>query len=213
MAGTADLFALIRADWRRLVAWLLGGWSIFALVLLMALGYLGCQGCPPGTVSRFLSMKVLLFCLVYAMGPWVFSVHDVHHGTELLARMPLSRRDINRFMLLRGILLGLACLPMWVLVFRVLPLFGMAIHPWMAVSAGLGVLAYQLFGMMANLFVRVAVFALFPLLIFPPYGPGLLAGPLNFANSPVSAVLLAVLITVALPRVLNRPLPAAGRRR
>ena len=150
MAGTTDILVLILADWRRLAAWLLGGWSIFALVLLMAVGYLGCHGCPPGTVSRFLSMKAHLFCLVYAMGPWAFSVHAVHRGTGLLAQLPLSRRDINRFMLFRGILLGVACLPMWLLVFRVLARFGMTAHPMLAVVVGLGLLAYQLFGMLTK---------------------------------------------------------------
>ena len=37
MARTTDLLALIRADWRRLIKWLLGGWAVFALVLLLAL--------------------------------------------------------------------------------------------------------------------------------------------------------------------------------
>ena len=54
MARTVDLLALIGADWRRLVGWLLGGWAVFAIVLMLALGYLGCRGCPPGTVDRFI---------------------------------------------------------------------------------------------------------------------------------------------------------------
>ena len=54
MAGTTDLLALVRADWRRLLGWLLGGWAVFALVLMLALAYLGCRGCPAGTVDRFL---------------------------------------------------------------------------------------------------------------------------------------------------------------
>ena len=111
MARTTDLLALILADWRRLGAWLLGGWAVFAVVLLLALADLGCRGCPPGTVERFTALKVLLFCLVYAMAPWVFSVHAVQHGTGMLRALPLARRDLNRFMILRGVILGLACLP------------------------------------------------------------------------------------------------------
>jgi len=209
---TTDLLALIRADWRRLVAWLVGGWSLFALVLLLALAYLGCRGCPPGTVAPFTAMKVSLFCLVYAMAPWVFSVHSVHHGTGLLAGLPLAHRDINRFMLLRGLVLGLACLPMWVIVLRELPRFGMAVPPWLVVFTALGLLAYQLFGMVTGRFVRIAVAAVFPFLVFPPGAYRLLAAPLRIASTPWAAAILAVAIFAALPRVLARPLPQGERR-
>ena len=83
----------ILADWRRLAGWLAGGWAIFALVLLLALVDLGCRGCPAGTVDRFTAMKVLLFCLVYAMAPWVFSVHVLHRGIEALA--PLLEQTLG----------------------------------------------------------------------------------------------------------------------
>ena len=69
-----------------LAGWLAGGCSIFALVLRLAVVELGCRGCPAGNVERFTAMKVLLFCLVYAMAPWVFSVHVLHRGTEALAQ-------------------------------------------------------------------------------------------------------------------------------
>jgi hypothetical protein len=212
MARTTDLLALIWADRRRLAAWLAGGWTVFALVMLLALTDLGCRGCPPGTVARFTTIKVLLFCLVYSMSPWAFSVHVVHLGTDILAGLPLSCRDINRFLLLRGLVLGLACLPVWGLILWVLPRFGFAIHPWLLGSVGLGLLAYQLFGMVTGTFVRVAVAAIFPFLVFPPHTHQLLRRPLEFAATPWAVVLMAVLIMLALPRVMSRPLPRAGRR-
>jgi hypothetical protein len=212
VARTTDLMALVAADWRRLALWLLGGWSVFGLVLLLAMVDLGCRGCPPGTVSLFTTQKVVLFCLVYALSPWVFSVHAVHHGIGMLTGLPLSQRDINRFILVRGLVLGLLCLPAWAFVLWLLPGFGFTIPPWLAVSSLLGVLAYQLLGMVTGQVVRVAVAAVFPLLIFPPHSPRVLAGPLNFAATPWAAVLLAVLIALAVPRVLAHPLPRAERR-
>ena len=140
MARTIDLLALIRADWRRLGAWLLGGWTIFVLVMSLALVDLGCRGCPPGTVAPFTAMKVLLFCLVYAMAPWVFSVQSGQHGIGMLAGLPLARRDINRFVLLRGFVLGIVCLPAWGFLLWVLPRFGMAIHPWLVATTVTAVL-------------------------------------------------------------------------
>ena len=213
MTRTIDLLALIRADWRRLAGWLLGGWSLFALVLLLALVDLGCRGCPAGAVARFTAMKVMLFCLVYAMSPWVISVYAVHHGTELLAGLPLTHRDINRFILLRGLVLGLACLPLWGLVLWLLPRFGMLIEPWLVVFAALGILAYQLFGMVTGQLVRVTVAAVFPLVIFPPHTYRLLAGPLRLAGTPWAAAVLALAIVLVLPWVLARPLPHTARRR
>jgi hypothetical protein len=65
--------------------------------------------------------------------------------------------------------------------------------------------------MVAGQFARVAVAAVFPLLIFPPHTHRLLSGPLNFAASPWAACLLAVMIATALPRVLARPLPSGER--
>jgi len=212
MARTIDLLALIRADWRRLGAWLLGGWTIFVLVMSLALVDLGCRGCPPGTVAPFTAMKVLLFCLVYAMAPWVFSVQSGQHGIGMLAGLPLARRDINRFVLLRGFVLGIVCLPAWGFLLWVLPRFGMAIHPWLVATTALAMVAYQVFGMVTKQFVRLAVVAVFPLVIFPPHTHRWLAGPLAFANTPWAAVLLGVAIAVALPRVLARPLPFDGRR-
>ena len=38
MAGIIDLLAVIRADWRRLLGWLLGGWALFTLVFLLCFG-------------------------------------------------------------------------------------------------------------------------------------------------------------------------------
>ena len=213
MTRTIDLIALVRADWRRLAAWLLGGWLVFTVVLLLALVDLGCLDCPDRSVDRFTGLKVLLFCLVYAMAPWVFSVQALHHGTDVLRHMPLSHRDINRFMLLRGLMLGLACLPMWGLVLWVLPRFGFPVHPWLVVFAGLTVLAYQLIGMVAGKFVAVAVAAVFPILIFPPHNHRLLSGPLEFATTPWAAAILVLVIVTALPRVLSRPLPHSWRRR
>lgn len=212
MAGTTDLLALVRADWRRLVSWLLGGWAVFALVLLLALVDLGCRGCPPGTVAAFTATKVALFCLVYGMAPWVFSVHSLHHGVPQLIGLPLSRRDVNRFVLLRGIVLGLACLPVWALLLWILPRYGFGVEPWLVVTAALSVFAYQLLGMCTGTFVRVTVAAVFPLIIFPPHSHRLLAGPLAFACTPWAAAILIVGIAVALPHVLNRPLPRAARR-
>lgn len=212
MARTNDLLALIRADWRRLLGWLLGGWAIFTLVFLLALVDLGCRGCPPGTLPRFTAQKVLLFCLFYGMSPWVFSVHSVHLGTDILAGLPVTRREINGFMVLRGLVLGLCCLPVWGLVFWLLPRYGMQVHPWLAVFAGLSILAYQLFGMVTRTFTRVAVVAVFPLLIFPPHTHRLLAWPLNLASTPWPSLVLAAAILISLPVVLARPLPQAGRR-
>jgi hypothetical protein len=204
MARTTDLLALIRADWRRLIKWLLGGWAVFALVLLLALVDLGCRGCPPGTVAAFTGIKVQLFSLVYAMAPWVFSVHVVHHGTEVLLGLPLSHRDINRFEFLRGIVLGVLCLPMWGLVLWILPRYGFMVHPWLVVFTALGLLAYQLFGMVVGLFWRVAVTAVFPFLVFPPHTHRLLGGPLEFATTPWAPTFLALALLGFMPWVLAK---------
>jgi hypothetical protein len=66
--------------------------------------------------------------------------------------------------------------------------------------------------MLTNQVVRVAVTAVFPIVIFPPHTHRLLAGPLEFAGTPWAAAIMAVLIALALPRVLDRPLPRDGGR-
>jgi hypothetical protein len=82
----------------------------------------------------------------------------------------------------------------------------------LAVCTGLGVLAYQLFGMVTGRLLRIAVAAAFPLLIFPPHAHRLLATPLHFASTPWAAAVMAAAIVLAVPRVLARPLPSPGRR-
>lgn len=206
-----DLLALVAADRRRLVAWLAGGWTVFAVVLSLALVDLGCHGCPPGVVDPFTAQKVLMFCLVYAMAPWLLSVHVLDQSTELLAALPLTTREINHFVVLRGGLLGLACLPLWGLVLWLLPRFGFLVHPWLVSFVALGVLAYQLFGLITGVFWRVAVAAVFPLIIFPPHTYRLLAGPLHTATTPWPSLALLLMILAAWPWVMRRARPRKGR--
>ncbi|MEN8007338.1 MAG: hypothetical protein ABFS42_10010 [Candidatus Krumholzibacteriota bacterium] len=207
MSRTRDLLRLAAADRRRIGLYLLGGWAMFALIFIIAMNDLGCASCPEETVDRFLGMKVLHFCLLYAMAPWVIFILGVHQNTGVMVNLPLSRRQINQSLLLSGGILFLCCLPAWAFLVWQLPINGIPIHPWMFVFSAFGLLLYQLYGMLVNVFWRAAVPGIFPFLIFPPHSHETFKEVFETMTTPWPSVILLVLVLLAIPRVLARPLP------
>lgn len=211
MAGTTTLLRFATADWRRVAIYFVAGWALFALVLVIALNDLGCKECELGSVEYFVGLKMLFYLLLYAMDPWVIFSLNVSLNTGLRFTLPLSRAQINRSMLLHGLVVFLCSLPAWGLLAWLLPHYGIALQPWMFVFAALGLLLYQMLCMRVNVFWRAIVPGMYPLLFLPPHEHELFRGFLEAMTTPWPSVLLLALIAAGTPFVLRAPVRSQDR--
>ena len=96
MVRTRDLLHLAGADRARIGYYMLGGWAMFFLIFVIAMNDVGCESCPETEVGPFLGMKILNFCLLYAMAPWVIFILGVPHNSGVLTSLPLSRQQSKK---------------------------------------------------------------------------------------------------------------------
>ena len=200
------MWRLVLVDWRRLLAICAAGALLWGIVLSMIVrDFRAC--CPDGAPVQ--ATKLLFVCLVYGQFPLILWLQIAARGAYLRQRitdvLPLSVRQLNVLRLTIALLLFLAGLVLWELTVLVWLWFRQPIAIWLFPATALLVAAFTLLSL-RNLFPRVAIGVLLPLVVVPG-AEQVLRIPLQWLSTPWPTLALLALVIPWSVYVIRRSPP------
>lgn len=204
------MLSIIAADWRRLLGLQVLGLIFWALIIGLSYWAFSSDCCPGEPERALFNLKILMLVLAYGQAPLVIWLQlrgrGMYRHHRILQTLPLSSLRLNLINLaIGGLYIGCG-IATWVAAAFVWKRFGIQFHVWAAVFTGLMLFGY-IFVSMRNIFPRVLLPVLFPLIVVPK-SELILRPALEFVCTPLAslfALAAAVLLGWwALPKVPPR---------
>lgn len=192
------MLSIVMSDWRRFGKFQLAGLSMWVMILLLVYRELDVFCCPDAPERSFFNLKIFLILIAYGQSPLVLWLQLQKHGLycrhRMLEPLPFSALRLNLAHLFTAVVFLLLGLIPWYVTIAVWRKFGLPVNPWVLVFVALSIVCF-FFISMRNVFPRVLIPILFPVIIVPGVEK-VIAPLLEFTATPAASAIAAVCAAV-----------------